>query len=408
VPLDDRLADLRDRLLQYRADRHPFEHATLQFHLGATLLDAGRAAPACVALHTAVDLFEAQTRPVEHAKALNLLGAAQQQGGSLDEAAETLERAAELFDLQLLPSEHAAARFNLGLVRRQQQRHAEAAECFERALDRFLREGLDAQAGAAARELGATRFELDDLEAAVDSLEHAHELARATGHRSAIGGAANLLGLAHLAANRSGEAIEAFVEAVDAYPRQLDPDSYAMATANLALAHEQAGDAPHARLAARRALRTPGAAAAVTTQASAVLERLGTDDADLVTVLAGQPRAGWVPQLRSELTSVLDAEPDERRRVLAALIAGQLDGPLAPEETAAAYLEVLLELPPRAMDHLVRATIEALRPRSAEERATFRSQVSRAMVRFHPPQWKRLEHTFQVLGTELGDDGTWT
>jgi tetratricopeptide (TPR) repeat protein len=380
----------------------------LQFHLGTTLLDGERLEPAVAALRIAAELFDVGRTPIEHAKALNMLGAALQHQGALDEAADAFSRAADLFAEHDQPAEHAAALFNQGLVHRRRTAHGEAARCFAEAHQRFEARRLPLQTSAAARELGATRLELGELEAAVEILEQALGLAAEAGERLATGTSANLLGLAHLAARRAESAAEAFTTALDAYPRRLDPAGHAMATANLALAHEQAGDLPRARLAARRARSNPHAADAVRAQAAAVIERLGTEPDDVLTVLDQLPTAAWVAETREELISLLDADRAERREVLGAWIDGQLDRGGKGPDLAAAYLEVVLELPPEEMTTLIDATLAALQDRDDEQRPRFRSQVSRAMARFHLPQWARLEQAFKTAAADIGDDGDWT
>lgn len=407
--LDQRLAQLRELLLRHRADRHPEEHATLQFHLGATLLDTGRAAAAQAALRASAELFGRRSREVEQAKAHNLLGAALLQLDELDDAAATLRRAAEAFSRHQQPLESAAARFNLGLVQRRRGEPEMAVTCFSEALATFDEAGAVPQASAAARELGGAQLDLGDPAGAADSLERALELAKATGDRSHVGAAANLLGLAHLGADAPAEAAEAFRLAASAYPRPLDPAQHAMATANLALAHERLEDLPRARLAAWRARQVPQADPPVVEQAAGVLARLGPPGEDLVAVLDREATSSaWSEELGPTVRALLDADEAERCRLLGHWIDGQLASRREGAELGATLCELLLELPGRDMTMLVRSLLAALQERDPAAAGRFRSQMTRAMARFHLPQWQRLEAVFTQLATEIGDEGPWS
>ncbi|HEX2029591.1 MAG TPA: tetratricopeptide repeat protein [Nitriliruptorales bacterium] len=405
---DARLGELRGQLLRYRADRHPVEHATLQFHLGVTLLEAGRDEPASVALGVAAELFDPDEHAVEQAKALNMLGVAHRNRGDLTAAADSFRQAANVFEQQSRPLEHAAALFNLGLVQRDRAEHEDAVARFRAALDIFRAGGPPARSSAAARELGVTLLQLGKLDDAAEVLEEAKELARQAGELAALGAAANALGLAQLSADRADAAVEAFRAAVGAHPRTVRPVDYAMAKANLALAYERAGDAPRARLSARQALAVGTLPSPVTEQASALLARLPEASDDLLVVLDQEPSDRWMDEARPELTRWVSAAADERRAAANAWITGQLARDDAAIELAHAFLGVLLELPPEAMTTLIRATVEALQAHDPEDRRRFRGEVARAMARFHIPQWQRLQHEFERLAAEVGDDGSWT
>jgi tetratricopeptide (TPR) repeat protein len=402
--MDERLAELRQLLARHRADRYPVEHATLQFHLGATLLELDQPDRAVAPLQVSAELFENRGRGVERAKALNLLGAALLHLGETTKATGALERAAELFETHGQPLEQGAARFNLGLVHRRLQQPAVAVGCFAEALERFGHAEVGHQASAAARELGACRLELGEAAAAAESLERALELAEATGERRHVGAAANLLGLARLATEETGAAVAAFRLATSAYPRAIDPPSHAMATANLALAHERCGDLARARLAAWRSANVPGAAAPVAAQARAVLRRLGDHEGDLVAVLDPEPVERWPAELTPNLASLLDVGPGEREDMLGAWIDGQVDEQRDGTALATAMLTVLVELPPEQMELLVGGLLTALRHRPETVASRFWTQTKRAMARFHVPQWRRLEAVFDRLASESDGD----
>lgn len=380
----------------------------LQFHLGVTLLEAGRDEPAAVALGVAAELFDPAEHAVEHAKALNMLGVAHRSRGQLTAAADSFRQAADLFDQQSRPLEHAAALFNLGLVQRDRGEHEEAAASFRAAWDGFSAGGPPAQSSAAARELGVTLLQLGKIDDAVEVLEQAKELAGQAGELAALGAAANALGLAQLTAERAEAAVEAFRAAVGAHPRTVRPVDYAMAKANLALAYELAGDPPRARLSARQALAVEALPSAVTEQAGALLARLPEASDDLLVVLDQEPSDRWMDEARPEVTRWVSADPDERRAAASAWITGQLARADVAIELAQAFLGVLLELPPDAMTAVIRATVEALQTHDPEDRQRFRGQVGRAMARFHIPQWQRLQHEFERLAAEVGDDGSWS
>lgn len=406
--MDERLAELRTLLLRHRADRSPIEHATLQFHLGATLLEFDRPDQAVPALRVSTELFETRGRDVERAKALNLLGAALLHLDDTAGATDALVAAAELFGAHEQPLELGAARYNLGLVQRRQGDHRSAAGCFAEALERFGHAEVPHQASAAARELGACRLELGETRTAAESLERARELAEATGDRLHVGAAANLLGLARLATEEPEAAAEAFRLAASAYPRQLDPPNHAMATANLALAHEQRGDVSRARLAAWRAAAVPGAAPPVAEQAAATLQRLGRPGNDLVAVLDHEPSPGWAAELGPNLTALLDVDTAERERMLGAWVEGQVAEGRDGTALAAALLDVLLELPPEQMETLVLGLLAGATHGSDAVAERFRAQIRRAMARFHVPQWQRLESVFARLAAEVGDGRGWS
>lgn len=386
------ILELEQRLARYDATRYPVQHATTQFHLGVVLADAGRVQEAIESLASAAELFDPEALPVEHAKALNALGAALRLAGEFERAEASFERAAELFERSSLEQEHGAALFNLGLVRRERD-PAAAAECFRRSAA-LLAGGQEA---AAARELGATLLALGELDEATRTLERAVELAE-RGDSAGYGGALNALGLARLAAGEAEGAIESFRQAAGAHPRAMRPAEFAMAKANLALAYEQHGDTPRARLAARQALGVAEPPVPVAAQAAAVLERIGGAIAnDLVLVLEQEPQASWEGIVREELARSSEAPPDVRRADAATWIDG------SSVERAEAWLGGLLELPPERMETLIRSALEALGSRDAAVKERFRADVSRAAARFHVPQLLRLEEIFGRIAAELGE-----
>lgn len=400
------LDELRQQLRRYDPERYPVQHATAQFHLGVMLLQGGELEEAAAALRTAEQLFA--PLPVEQAKARNMLGAVRRQQGAIAEATDAFSAAAAVFDQQDMAQEHGAALYNLGLVHVEAGRFAEAATCFDDAERRFAAEKLGGQSAAAARELGTTQLSAGDLEAAVEALERAMDLAERTLDEPGRGAAANALGLAHLASQHSEDAVEAFQTAVGTNPRNVRPEGYAMAKANLALALERAGDVPRARLAARQALGVrAGVPGPVATQAADILDRLGTGTDELHDVLDTLPSEQWPAVLREELARWLDADVEERQAAAGAWIDGQLTRAAQGADLAYVLLDVVLELPPSAMETLITALLDALDSRDDQARERFRSDMSRAMIRFHGPQWLRMKDLFNRIATERGEAAAW-
>ncbi|MBW3626454.1 MAG: hypothetical protein KY412_02465 [Actinobacteria bacterium] len=403
--LDAALEELDARLARYPASRYPVQHATAQFHRGRVLIEAGCPGDAEQALRRAVQLFAGL--PLEQAKACNLLGVALRLRARLDEAQNAFARAEAAFAAEEKPLEQGAATFNLGLVQAEAGATIAARRSFERARQLFGEYGAPGRAAAAGRELGSVLLAAGDADAAARALEEALDASERAGDRVGQGLVANALGLAHLAAGHVDAAVDALQTAVGAHPRSVRPEAYAMAKANLAMAYEQAGDGPRARLAARQALGTPGSDRAVAAQAAAVLERSGAADDDLVVVLDQEPRDRWLPVIREEVTRWADADPAERRRGASRWIEGQLARPDRASDLAEAWLGVLLELPPETMEELVRATIAALAAHDEDARSRFRRSTARAMARFNVPQLLRVQQVFSATAQELGEDGSW-
>lgn len=399
VPLDE----LRARLRRHPPDRYPVQHATAQFHLGLALTELGRLSEAEDALGAAAELFDPACLPAEHAKALNALGALLRLAGRGDRAAAAFTRAAALFEQARLPLEQGAALFNLGLV----EAARGAGEAPLRAARRLLDPAVvPAQAAAAARELGAVLLAAAALDEAEATLEEAMALAKRAGDRAGLGSTANLLGLTRLAGGRPVDAVDAFRAAAGAHPRSVRPEGHAMAKANLALAHERAGHRAHALLAAAQASATPGAPRPVLAQVDDICHRLGRRPGVLLEVLDREPSERWASIMREELARWAVADPEERRGEVSAWVARVAAVPEGAD-LARTWLGALLELDPGSMATLVRATLECVRAGDAGQRERVRSQLSRAMVRFHPPQWMRLQHAFTTVAGELGLEGEW-
>lgn len=409
-PVTDPVAELRDRLARYPAERYPVQHATAQFHLGGLLVASNRIDEARAALIRASELFSPERMPVEHAKALNTLGAAHRLSGDLDRAEQCFTLAELRFAEAGLPLERGAAAFNRGLVCRQRDDETAALRWFRQAAELLDPEAAPAEAAAAARETAASLLATGQPQAALDALAPASAHAEASGDVAVRGTVANLTGLAHLALDAPGEAIDAFTLAVAANPRGIRPGEYAMAKANLARACENAGLPDHARLAAAQALGVPDAAEPVRAQATGVLDRLGRRACALPEVLDTVAEDNWPPLLREELARWADLSEPERRDAASAWIDGQLARPSASTALAEAWLGGLLELPPEAMETLIRSTLVALAGRDAEDAddtESFRATVSSAMIHFHVPQWLRLRDTFTRVGAELDGERRW-
>jgi tetratricopeptide (TPR) repeat protein len=406
--LEETIGQLRGELLRHRADRHPREHAVLQFHLGTALIGAGRNGAAAVALRVSGDLFADLGEEIERAKALNMLGAALRETGDLNAAERAFTDAATAFEEYEQPLERGAALFNLGLVEQGQAGPGAGASRFAAALEIFEAGRAVGQASAAARELGAALLSSGQVEEAIEVLTRAGELASRAGDLASLGAAANVRGLAQLAAGDLEAAIVAFREAVGAHPRSIRPDAYAMAKANLALAHERAGEDGAARTAARQARDTAGAPAAVIEQAERVLGRYpgGLAASDLTRVLRRLDREAWGREIRDETNRWVERPWEELAREAAGWVreVAAWDGDRT--ELVEAWLDVLLELPPDAMEVLIAAVVRASRE-EATAGEPFRAAVSSAMGRFHVPQWMRLKDTFNRLADAAGQEPRW-
>lgn len=405
---DEAVGELERRLERYPAQRYPIQHATAQFHLGVALTQTGDLPRAETALATAAQLFDAAGMATEHGKAMNALGTLLRARARHGEAEAVLARAVAAFEAEGLRAEQGAALFNLGLVRREAGRPGPGLEALEAAARLFDEADAPAQAAAAARELGAARLAVGDLEEAREALERGFALAGRAGDVAGAGAAANVLGLVHLAAGRPGEAVEAFRDALGAHPRGVRPAEHAMARANLALAHERAGDALRARLAARQALGVPAAPEPVRAQAEAIVQRLGGGPGDVLAVLDEEDEERRPAVVREELQRWVDAPVAERRVEAGAWIDGHLARGDAAAELAVAWVGALLELPPAAMEAVMRSVVEALAQRDAEAQQRFRADVARASARFHVPQLLRVRDTFNRLAADAGEEPAWS
>lgn len=400
------LRHLEAELRRHPADRYPVQHATAAFHLGSVHLAEGRAGAALEPLLTAVRLFDAL--PVERAKALNMLGVAHRSVGATTEAGDAFSEAARGFARSDQPLEEAAATYNLGLVALDRGDRQSALGAFRHALRRFSDGGAEAQASAAGRELGAVLLTGGQAEEALEVLEQAMVDAQRAGDLAALGAAANVAGLAHLAVDQPAAAVDAFRSAAGAHPRGVRAEGYAMAKANLALAHERLGDQPRARLAARQARDTPGAPEAAREQATSLLARLPPADDDLLVLLDDEPEERLPSVLREELVRWVDTSVSEQRALAGGLVRGQLERRGRSVELAAAWLGVLLELPATSMALLVERIVEALEGAPEDERRRFRSDTARGMATFHVPQLLRLRDAFRAASERRGAEASWS
>lgn len=405
APVPPPLIELTARLARYPADRYPVQHATARFHLGSALTEVGRFDEAERELAVAAELFGPERMPTEHAKALNARGAALRAAGRPTEAIGCFVQAADAFAALERPLEQGAAWFNLGLTRREVGE--DPVEVFGRARELLDPQRVPAYAAAAARELGAALFAAGRGAEASPILVEAVALAERGGDLAGLGAAANTLGLVHLAQDRAKEAVEILRTAASAHPRTVRPEGHAMAKANLALAHEQDGDAVRARLAARQALGVPGVPEPVLTVAAGVLARLGAEPGGLLDVLDDEPADAWPALVREELLRQADARPEERAVDAQAFVAGVLDRPRTGAELVATWLGGLLELPPAVMHALATEAVVALGAQDADRMERFRSWVARGCARFHLPQMDRLTGLFEEIAARAGGPPSW-
>lgn len=348
-------------------------------------MQRGELAAAVEALGEAARLF--RTLPAERARCENMLGIALRGAQRLDEAARAFEDAARLFDEAALPSEAAAARFNQGLVWAQAGRSSVAP--LRAALDGFRSVSAPRYAAAAARELGHALLVEGRTDDAVGVLEEAVDAAAAVGDEAGRGAAANALGLALLAVDDVAGAVEAFQAARAGHPRSIRPDQHAMATANLALAYERAGNLARAQLAAAQARAVPEAATPVLEQCREILGRTGAEADALFAVLRDEPEERWVALFRDELDRWVDVAPSERRSA-----AQRLAEELANEGTdgiAAAWLAAALERRPDELRLVLSSLVRSSRSLGRGAPTAVLDRLQRAAARFHLPQMMRVE-----------------
>jgi tetratricopeptide (TPR) repeat protein len=248
---------------------------------------------------------------------------------------------------------------------------------------------------------------MEDLAGAEETLEHAVALADRAGDAAARGAAANVLGLARLANGHEEAAADAFRIAVAGSPRSLRPEAFAIGKANLALTYERLGSPARARLAARQALAVADVPLPVGEQARGVLERLGAAEDDLRVALEEEPEDGLALLAREELLRSADATDEQCAADMRAWISTQASSSQDPANVAELWLGGLLELPADALERLVRASVKAAMSLRDEERNAFRSDVQRALARFHVPQMMRLQDLFARAAADAGDRQPW-
>lgn len=396
------------RLGRYPADRYPVQHAATQFLLGSALLHAGQTAAALQALTVASEIFGSVGMRLEQSKAALMRGVALRTAGRHEEAAAALSAAGAQLGRLDQPAEQAAALFNLGLVLQDGGRPGAAREAWATARGLFLAAGHPAQAAAAAREQGASLLAAGDPSAAIPLLEQATTLAERCGDLPGMGAAANALGLAHLAEHNSLAALMALRWALSAFPHSVRPADDAMVRANLALAHEQAGDGPRARLAARQALSAPEAAGPVRAQAQQLLARLpGDASEDLLAVLDEDDQERAVPVLREEMLRASRLPVGQRQAIIRGFLDGLLTRPERCYDLAQSLLQVVLEFPPRTYELILSAVVDACPGRPEQDTQRLHAVICSAMARFAVPQWLRLAATLNAAAQQAGEPATW-
>ena len=398
--------DLTARLRRFPVDRYPVQHATTQFHLGSERLHAGDANAALPALTAASDVFDQIGMRLEQAKADVMLGIGLRTAQRRIEAVAALVRAETALAALDAPTEQAAAAYNLGLVRQDDGDLPGAYDAWRRARGLFLAAGYPAQAAAAARDEGAALLSDGHPDDALVLLRQAVDLADRGGDEAGVGAAANALGLALLAVGDPAAAVTALRRGLGAFPRAVRPGDHAMVKANLAVAHEMAGDDARARLAARQALAL-AAPPPVRVQAHELLARLPADDDDLWQVLDDEVPEAWPGVLREELLRGLDLGAGPRSLVVRRFLSGLLDRPGRCYELAECFLQVVLELPPRPYAQLLEAVVAGCADQSEASADRLRSVLGSAMARFAMPQWQRLAASLNDASLAAGQPATW-
>lgn len=399
--------ELTARLRRFPADRYPVQHATTQFHLGSERLHAGDPGAALIALAAASTAFARAGMRLEQAKAEVMLGIGLRAVHRWDEAAVTFDRAEALLAELQQPAEGAAAAYNLGLVRQDQGDLEGACAAWQRARELFLAAGQLAQAAAAARDHGALLLAAGQAPAALPLLEQAVNLAERGGDNPGLGAAANVLGLTRLALGDVDGTVSALRCALGCFPRTLRPAEHAMVRANLAVAHEQAGDRPRARLAARQSLALAAAAAPVRAQAQQLLERLGAGTGDLWGVIDDESAEGRLGLLRDELAAALETPGPQCDALVRDLLDGLLSRPGRCYELAETLVQVVLELPPRPFGRVVDALVAGCAGRSEEAADRVRAVLGSGMARFALPQWQRLLAALNYAAQSAGQPAAW-
>ncbi|MDX1659601.1 MAG: tetratricopeptide repeat protein [Nitriliruptorales bacterium] len=396
--LDDAVAALEDQL----ADQP--DRGEIRLQLGMALIQRGDYRRAEEEVARAAQDLDPDEAPREHATALNLMGTVCRDTGRFDLAGEFFARAASTYEAADAALEQGAALHNLGLVERDLGDVPSAMETFREARELLDRGRVPRQAATNLRELGSSLLTHGDLDEAISLLEDAADLAGRAGDVIGEGSAANSLGLGRLAAGDVDGAVAAFQRARAAHPRSIRADGYAMATANLALAHERGGNDPRARLSAAQALAVPDAPHPVVAQATAVLERLGSDPDDFHRALDDAAKDDWERLARAEVDRWTLLGDDELTVPVDGWIAGLLARDGGEIERTAVLLGRFLELPPPDMDRLVTVLVERTAPLTDEGHDRVRRAVSRALARFPVPQWMRLRETFRAA---TGGDEDW-
>lgn len=395
-PADSTAATLRQRLADRPADRFPIDHATTRYHLGLVLASADDLGGAEESLVEAARLFEHRL-PVEWARTLNALGAVLRAGNRPHTAEAAFRHAARVFGEHRLHLDHAAATFNLGLAVLDQGRHEEAARWFEQAGSHFPAGAAPVQRSAARREQGAALLLLERPAEALEALQEARELAETASDPDGVAAAANVAGLALLELDRAEEARSAFATSLANAPAATRSGVHAMARANLALACERTGDHRRARFLARQVVTMPAVETAVSDMAREILLRVGDRPGGLVRLLLDAPADEHVPLVRAEMGRWSRLDEVRLEAEIAAWIDEQPTDRSSRAAVAEPWLAALLELPPPQLDRIAAAVNAALVTRPAEVAEPFRAGVSAAMVRFHQPQWRRLQAVFDVM-----------
>ena len=405
----DSAQDLIAKLARYPGDRYPVQHATTQFHLGTMQLQTGETRKALTSLTAAREVFGKAGMTLEHAKTSVMLGAALRTAVQREKAKEAFSVACEELATLDQPAEQAAASFNLGLVLQDTGNLKGAREAWASARELFVKAGFPSKASAAAREAGVSLLTEGDVEAAVPLLAQAMELAEQAADSANTGAAGNALGLALLAVDKPAEALLALQRALAAFPRTLRPAEHAMVKANLALAYEQTGEAPRARLAAGQALAVPSAAPPVRAQSQEVLDRLpGRAADDLMTVLDSEDdKDQWDGVIRSELLRALELPAAGRAEMVRWYLDGVLVRPNVAYDLAEHLFTVVLELPPRSFEMVIAAFVQSAAGRPEAEAERLRAVFGSAMARFAIPQWQRLAASLNAAAEAAGLEGGW-
>lgn len=242
------LASLRASLERYPLDRHPVEHATIQFNIGLALAEAPegdrtqRLKSAIEAYARALRVFDADRFPVERARVLNALGTAERDLGMGIVARDRFQEAVHCAQDAGAAAELGSACNNLGLTLVDLGELDEAVASYDQALEAFVDHPRQMATTRVNRGLAhSARADVASLQAAIADFDRALESISAeiapyvfaTAHQSR---AVALMGLPGDRRANLSAAIRSLEQALNVFTRTSYPYQHALVRHNMALA----------------------------------------------------------------------------------------------------------------------------------------------------------------------------